>query len=151
MRAGPEGQQAWRDLQGRVISDIKKAGLKNMQRDDLGNEVPSPAAIHNAISQLDQSGKLDNIFGKKNAELLRTLDEVAQDILVAPRDLVNWSNTATMIGEMTSSMALFITTGIPVPPGIITLSKVLLDRSKKRKTRKRVKEAIAPFNPQETR
>ncbi len=95
--AGEQGQQAWRELQGATIQHIKDEITKNVQIDQAGNRVISPARLDRLVTELDKDGKLDFIFGKQGAQQIRDVNGIAQDVLTAPPGSVNHSNTASIL------------------------------------------------------
>lgn len=136
---GPSGQQAWKELQGATLNYIKDEALKNVARDSQGNPIVSPAQLDRAIQKLDKNGKLDFVFGKKGAEMLRTVNDVAKDVLVAPPNAVNTSNTASVLAGL-MDVAISGTSGIPAP--IMTSLRLATKSIKDRKTRARVRKAL---------
>ena len=60
--AGPEGMQAWRELQGQTVQHIKDEITKNVSTDIRGNKVVSAAQLDRIIRELDKDDKLDFIF-----------------------------------------------------------------------------------------
>jgi hypothetical protein len=136
---GENGMQAWKELQGGTLRHIKDEALKNVAPDQLGNRVMSPAQLDRVIMQLDKNGKLDYVFGKKGAEQLRTINDVAKDVLTAPAGAVNTSNTATVLAGL-MDVAISGTTGVPAP--IMTSFRVITNSIRDAKLRKRVKTAL---------
>lgn len=145
---GEEGKQAYRELQGGVINYIKQEATKNVARDQLGNPIVSPAQLDRAINQLDKSGKLEFLFGKKGAEQIRTLNEVSKDVLTVPPGVVNTSNTGSVI-LAAMDMAISGTIGLPAPvlSGIRIVSKTVKDA----KVKARVKAALGEGNADRSR
>lgn len=138
-RSGEEGQQAWKDLQGGSIAKIRDDVLANVQIDEAGNRIVSPAAIDKTVRKLDAGGKLDFIYGKKGAEQLRTLNEVALDIGTSPPGAINYSNTASTIASIMDMMAS-ATTGIPMVPAQVLQQTI--KGLKGRAVKKRVRQAL---------
>lgn len=136
---GPSGQQAWKELQGATLNYLKDEATKNVARDQLGNPIVSPAQLDRALSKLDKSGKLDFVFGKKGAEMLRTINDVAKDVLVATPGAVNTSNTASVLAGL-MDVAISGTSGVPAP--IMTSLRLMTKSIKDRKTRARVRKAL---------
>lgn len=136
---GPSGQQAWKELQGATLNYIKDEALKNVARDQQGNAIISPAQLDRAIQKLDKNGKLDFVFGKKGAEMLRTVNDVAKDVLVAPPGAVNTSNTASVLAGL-MDVAISGTSGVPAP--VMTTLRLMTKNIKDRKTRARVRKAL---------
>jgi hypothetical protein len=136
---GPNGQQAWKELQGGTLKFLRDEATKGAGRDELGNPILSPGQLDRVVSQLDKSGKLDFVFGKKGAEQLRTINDVAKDVLVAPPGSVNTSNTASVLAGM-MDIAISGTAGEPAP--IMTRFRLLTKGIKDAKTRAKVKQAL---------
>lgn len=140
LKKSGQGQQAWKELQGATLAYIRDEAYKGVTRDAAGNQVISPANLNRVITNLDKSGKLDYLYGKKGAEQLRTLNEVAQDVFTAPPGAVNTSNTASALMMSLDTLGTFATTGLPVPA-----LKVLTEARKAMKSRairKKVDEAL---------
>lgn len=136
---GPNGQQAWKELQGGTLKFIRGEATKGVGRDELGNPILSPAQLDRVVGQLDKSGKLDFVFGKKGAEQLRTINDVAKDVLTAPPGAVNTSNTASVLAGM-MDIAISGTAGVPAP--IMTSFRLLTKGIKDAKTRTKVRKAL---------
>jgi hypothetical protein len=94
-KAGPEGEQAWRELQGQTIEHIKDQVTRNIDTDMYGNPVVSPAKYKSIVRELDQDGKLDYLFGKKGAQEIRDLLEATILVNAPLKGAVNQSNTAS--------------------------------------------------------
>lgn len=136
---GENGMQAWRELQGGTLKHIKDEATKNVARNERGDQIVSAAQLDRTIKNLDKNGKLDFVFGKQGAEQLRTINDVAKDVLVATPGTVNTSNTAaTILAAL--DIAISGTAGVPAPvlSGIRLAAKSVKDR----KTRARVKNAL---------
>lgn len=137
---GPSGQQAWKELQGGTVQYIKEQALRNVAPDEFGNRIVSPAQLDRVITQLDKTGKLDFVFGKKGAEQLRTINDVAKDVLTVPPGSVNTSNTASVLAGMLD-VAISGSAGVPVP--IATGFRFLTKNIKDAKTKARIKQVLA--------
>lgn len=136
---GDNGKQAWRELQGGTVQYIKEQALKNVAPDQFGNRIISAAQLDRVISSLDRSGKLDFVFGKKGAEQLRTVNEVAKDVLTVPPGTVNTSNTATVMAGLLD-VAITGMSGLPAP--VATGYRLLTTNIKNAKTKARVKRVL---------
>lgn len=134
-----QGAQAWKEIQGGVLRHLKDEMTRNMQIDQSGNRVVSPAALDKAIKKLDTGGKLDYIFGKKGAEQVRLVNEVAQDVLVSPPGAINHSNTATALAALLD-LTMASTTGLPAP--VASGMKLLMDQVKSKKLKAQIKEHL---------
>ena len=97
LKKSPEGQSAWRELQGQTVAQMKEAVTKAVNIDAAGNRTISPAKLDGLVRNLDADGKLDYIFGKKGAQEIRNLRDVALDVYTAPAGTVNFSNTSSAL------------------------------------------------------
>jgi len=111
--AGPEGQQAWRELQGGTLAHIRDEITKSAQMDQAGNRMISPARLNQLVTELDKDGKLDFIFGKQGAQQIRDVNGIAMDVFTAPPGSVNHSHTASILTIALDKVANQLT-GIPV-------------------------------------
>lgn len=136
---GEVGKQAWKELQGGTLRYIKDEALKSVSTDQAGNRIISPSQLDRVITQLDKTGKLDFVFGKKGAEQIRVVNDVAQDILTSPPGAVNTSNTATVLAGLLD-VAMTGATGVPAP--IASGFRFLTDSIKDAKLKARVKKAL---------
>lgn len=114
-RAGPRGERAKRELQGAIMEKIRDQAYRGITTDEAGGTVIQPAALNKIVTDLDRTGKLDVIFDRKTADLLRTVNDVTKDIVTAPPGSVNASGTSSAVMNAIDTMATFGTTGIPVP------------------------------------
>lgn len=137
---GEQGQQAWRELQGATMRHIRDEATKSVATDARGNRVVSPAALDKTIRSLDVDGKLDFIFGKKGAQQLRDIRELAQLAKTAPPEsAINHSNTAATAAYLADTL-LSAMVGVPAP--LATGSRIGLKYIKDTGLRKRVNEAL---------
>lgn len=145
LTSGEEGKQAWRDIQGQTLQEIKMEATKNVAPDARGNQMISPAALNTAINKLDKSGKLDFIFGKQGAEKLRAVNEISKTLFTVPTSAsINHSNTAaTLTAAM--DIALSGMSGFPAP--VASALRLATKHIKDNKVRARVQKAL---NPQRT-
>lgn len=138
---GPKGEQAWKELQGATVNNIKEQITKNSQRDINGNPVVSPAEFNKIVTGLDKDGKLYFIFGKQGAQKIRDLRDIALDSMTSPPGAVNTSNTASIIlAAMDTIMSG--TTGMPLPIG--TATKYVVGKVKDNRLQKRVNQSLNP-------
>jgi len=137
-RAGPRGERAKRELQGALMEKIRDQACRGITKDESGAVVIQPSALNTIITSLDKGGKLDAIFDKKTAELLRTVNSVAQDIVTAPPGSINASGTSSAILNAADTLATFGTTGIPVPAARVLneLRKALQNREMRKEVKR---------------
>ncbi len=140
-QSGPEGRQGLKELRGGTLQWVIDQATESVASNQAvtGGRTLSPTKLHKAISKLDKSGKLEHLFGKKEAETLRILDEVAQDVLTAPPGTVNHSGTASAIAALLD-ISLAAGTGIPVP--VATGLKLLSKQVRNAKLRAKVQEHL---------
>ena len=138
-KAGDEGKQAWKELQGATLRYMQNEMTKGVTTNQRGDQVVSASQLNRVVSKLDESGKLDFVFGKKGAEQLRTVNEVAKMILTAPPGAVNHSNTATVLAGL-MDVALTGSTGVPAP--IATGFKLLTGQIKDAKLKARINKTL---------
>jgi hypothetical protein len=133
LKAGPGGKQAWADLKAKGIEHIKEGAQSASQMDSRGNPILSTDKLNKSIAAMDRDGKLEAIYGKKNAQVLRDLGDLAKDIHTAPPGAINHSNTASALQVALDSLAGFAVTGIPAPVAttLSTLTKYVKGKKEK--------------------
>ena len=142
-KAGPEGEQAWRELQGQTIEQMKAAVTKNIQRDEGGNPIVSPKQFDTFVKNLDADGKLDYIFGKKGAQEIRDLRDTAITVY-SPVAGINQSNTASALTQALDRIRGSALSKLPM--GVGSLYEVGAEMATKKKLGKQVQEAV-DFDP----
>jgi hypothetical protein len=85
-KAGPEGKQAYAELQGQTIQHLKDLLTKGDQM--------SFKNFNTAVNQLDFDDKLAYMFGKQGRDQILDLRDSLKDILVKQPGAVNYPNTA---------------------------------------------------------
>lgn len=136
--ASSRGKRAWRELQGATMEHIRDQAYKGVSRDETGQIVISPAGLNTVITSLDRAGKLDVIFDKKTAELLRTVNSVAQDMFTAPPGSVNNSNTSSAILNAVDMVVTYLAAGVPFQGGQVlnSLRKSMQERGLKKEVKR---------------
>lgn len=137
--AGPEGEQAWKELQGATVRHLKDEMTKGVTTDINGNRVVSAAKLDALVTELDKDGKLDFIFGKKGAEQIRDANGIAKDAFTAPPGSVNTSNTASILMGLLDTAVSGIS-GVPLPIG--SAANFGIKKVKARQLEKRVNAAL---------
>jgi hypothetical protein len=143
LTAGPEGKRAWNELKAAAIRYIKDKSLSTAQRDERGNPLLSPDKLNSTIKSLDTEGKLDSLFGKKQAQQIRDLGQLSIDIYTAPPGAVNFSNTASALRVALDTVLTFGVTGVPAPAA--TALREASKYVKNRETRARIVKALEPI------
>lgn len=85
-KGGDEAKQAWKELQGLTIAKLRDEADQLFQLARKGQSVDgSFRSYQTRIRELDRSGKLEYLFGKKGAqELLDTVDTIGTVLSRAP-------------------------------------------------------------------
>ena len=139
-KAGPEGQQAFKELQGQTIQYIKDQVIKNSEMDAFDNPVVSPAKFKAVVTTLDQDGKLDYVFGKKGAQEIRDLYQVNMYVNKALRGAENYPNTSSAIITALDKI------GAIRIPGVSNVAKFAAEKGKESALNKQIQESIN-YNP----
>ena len=90
LKKTPEGQQAYKELQGYTLQRMKDLLLKQGDETDnirLNN-------FNNFVTQLDREDKLGYMFGKTGRNTLLELKKTINDVMVKEPGAVNYPNTA---------------------------------------------------------
>lgn len=139
---GVDGQQAWKELQGATVNWLKDEATKNVATDQRGNRIVSAAQLDRALKRLDHDGKLDFVFGKRGAQQMRDINDLAKVVMTAPPGAgINTSNTASVLmaalaeAGVTGSMI-----GLPVP--VISGMRLIAQHSKDKKLRARIEHSL---------
>jgi len=143
--AGPDGKQAWNELKSNTSRYIINKALSTAQRDERGLPLISPDKLNSVIRSMDRAGKLKALYGKKQAQQIRDLGDIAIDIYTAPPGAISFSNAASALQIAFDSVATFGLTGIPAPA--VTALREALKYVKNRKVRMRVQQSLKPLNP----
>ena len=142
-KAGPEGQQAWKELQGQTIQYIKDKVSQSVDVDSFGNPVVSPAKFKSVVTQLDQDGKLDYVFGKKGAQEIRDLLATTINVNAPLKGAANYSNSASAIITALDKINESPLGKIPV---LGSASKFVAEKGKEAAMKKQIQESIN-YNP----
>ena len=145
--SGPEGKAAWNEMKAGAIRYIKDRSLSTAQRDEMGNPLLSPDKLNATIRVFDREGKLDSLFGKKQAQQLRDLGQLSIDIYTAPPGAVNFSNTASALQVALDTVLTFGVTGVPAPAA--TALREASKYVKNRETKARIRKALEPIKTEE--
>jgi len=139
--AGPDGAQAWKELQGQGLQELKRETFGNVATDEHGRRVASPAKMNAWVEKMDDGGKLDFIYGKQGAEKIRDLRDMLLDTHTNPPNSVNTSNTASILFAMLDTGVSGLS-GMPLP--IATGANLAVKKLKARALDKRVKKSLNP-------
>ena len=140
--SGKDGQQAWKELQGSLVRHIQDEATKGMGMDSADRPIISPAKLHQTVSALDKNGRLDIVLGKKNAEVVRDLNDVVRYVnTTPPGTLINNSGTAgVLMAAMAEAGTTGALTGLPVP--VMSGLRMLAKQINNAKTRAKIQDAL---------
>jgi len=127
-KAGPQGRQAYAELQGQTIQHLKDLLTKGDQM--------SFKNFNTAVKQLDYDDKLVYLFGKKGRDEIVDLRDVLKDILVKQPGAVNYPNTGGAVMRGLEGLE-----AIRLP-----LAKQAAQFERGRQTTKRLEEALKQPN-----
>ena len=134
LKKTPNGRQAFKELQGQTIENIRSAITKNIETDSLGQRNFNPKQFDTIVKNLDKSGKLDYMFGKAGAQELRNLRDTAITIN-SPVKGINQSNTASAMDKVLNKLI----NRIPLIGPMVEAGAEALE---KQKISKQVKESL---------
>jgi len=138
-RSGPQGQQAFKELQGQTIEFLKDRVTQSIDTDMFGNPVVSPAKFKSAVRELDQDGKLDYLFGKKGAQEIRDLMETTIMVNAPLKGAANTSNSASLVLR---SLDMINRSPIGKIPVVGSLTKYSFEKAQEAELKKKIKESI---------
>lgn len=140
--AGDEaGAQAWRELQGATLRHLLDKSTENVASDIRGNPIFSAAKLNAAIRALDANGRLEFVLGKRRAQAVRDVNEIAKAVLTVPPGALNTSNSATVIlAALAEAGTTAGFTGLPVP--VLSTLRMASKYVKDRAVRQRVQAAL---------
>jgi hypothetical protein len=129
-KAGPEGRQAYAELQGQTLQHMKDMLTKG---DDL-----SFKNLNTLIKQLDSEDKLAYMFGKTGRDQIMDLRDAIKDVVVKEPGAVNYPNTA---GAVLRGLEALDKLPIKVP-----LAKTAAEFARTRQVKGQVEEALKQPN-----
>jgi len=127
-KAGPEGRQAYAELQGQTIQHLKDLLTKGDQM--------SFKNFNTAVKALDYDDKLVYMFGKRGRDEIVDLRDALKDILVKQPGAVNYPNTGGAVMRGLEGLE-----AIRLP-----LAKQAAQFERGRQTTKRLEEALKQPN-----
>lgn len=133
-----KGQQAFAELKGQTIENLRNSITKNTQTDSLGQRNFSPKQFDLIVKNLDKSGKLDYLFGKAGAQEIRNLRNTVININ-SPVSGINQSNTSSALDKVFNKLLQKI-------PFVGPMVEVGAEAAENQKIKARVDEALN-FDP----
>jgi hypothetical protein len=147
LKSKEEGQQAWADLKAKLIDHIRERSVSPSQTDERGQPLILVRPLVKTVQSLDKQGKLESLYGKKTAQQIRDLVEVAQVLYTAPPGAVNYSGTTSAILVALDQLAVFGVTGIPIP--VVSMLREANKYTINRAIKKRVDDALKGIEEEE--
>lgn len=96
LRAGESGKQAWAELKAQALMYIRDSSLSTTPNQQ-GVRPILPGRLAKAVKKFDDQGKLESLYGKRQAQMIRDLVEVMTDVGTAPAGAINNSNTSSAL------------------------------------------------------
>jgi hypothetical protein len=138
LKKTPNGQQAWKELQGQTIENLRDAITKGVETDSLNQRTFNPSQFDTIVKNLDKSGKLDYMFGKSGAQEIRNLRDVNILINASNRNLNN-ANTASAMDKVLSKILKRTIGKIPLGGQLVESGVEMIE---KQNIAKKVKESL---------
>jgi hypothetical protein len=136
-KGGPAGQQAYKELQGQTIQQMKDLLTKGDQM--------SFRNLNTLINQLDNEDKLVYMYGKSGRDQIMDLRDAIKDVVVKEPGAVNYSNTSGAVLRGLEALQK-----LPVRlPGVQTAAEVARTRQVKKQFEKSLQQPnqLAPKSP----
>ena len=96
LRSGESGKQAWAEMKAQVLKYIRDSSLSETPNQQ-GVRPILPGRLAKAVRKFDGQGKLESLYGKRQAQMIRDLAEVMTDVSTAPAGAINNSNTSSAL------------------------------------------------------
>ena len=138
LKKTPNGQQAWKELQGQTIENLRDAITKGVETDSLNQRTFNPSQFDTIIKNLDKSGKLDYMFGKSGAQEIRNLRDVNIFINASNKNLNN-ANTASAMDKVLSKILKKTIGKIPLGGQLVESGAEMIE---KKNIAKKVQESL---------
>jgi hypothetical protein len=133
-RSGADGMAAWREVQAAVLRSIRDEAVKGKSTvDNTGLIKAQAGAINKAVDSLDKNGKLNLIFGKRDADKLRLLSEVSSRVAEQMPGTYNSSNNMAWISVLRK---------MPLMGTAIDVTQEAASLVRDSKTRAKVRQAV---------
>lgn len=139
---GEAGRQAWKELQGATIRHLQEESTKGLGNASDGSAIVSPAKLNATVTALDRNGRLDIVFDKKTADIIRDLNDIVKDVnTVPPGTLINNSGTAgTLMAAIAEAGATGALTGLPIPA--VSLIRAAAKHTQNKRLQARINDAL---------
>ena len=135
--------RAWNTIKAKGIEELKSAAMTN-NKDEAGQRTLSQAKLNNAIRAMDADGRLQSLYGKRQAQMIRDLGDIANDIYDAPPGTVNYSGSASAFATFLDTAATFMISGIPAPA--LKASMELAKYARNKEAMQRIRQTLSDPN-----
>lgn len=88
------GKRAWANLQAGVVDLLKEKAAGKRAIPGSKGQLPFDSTYRDLFAELDKDGKIDVLFGPKQAKRLREVHEAAGDVRTKPKGRISGSDTA---------------------------------------------------------
>jgi hypothetical protein len=141
-KGGPEGEKAFKELQGFTVQRMKDLLLKKAEGE---NDKIVLNNFNNFVTQLDREDKLTYMFGKTGREEFIDLKKAINDVIVKEEGAVNYSGTGSVVVRALDKI-LKLTSRIP---GSKTAAEMLHESQYKKQLQESLKQPnqLAPKQP----
>jgi hypothetical protein len=129
-KGGPEGRQAYAELKGQTIQQMKEMLT--------GGDQMSFKNLNTLINKLDKQGKLEYMYGKTGRDQITELRDAIKDVVVKEPGAVNYPNTA---GVVLRGLEILQKSPIKIP-----LTQTAAEFARTRQVKKQVEKALAQPN-----
>ena len=139
LKAGEEGEFAWNQIRAQAANELKERAMANISKDSAGNTIPNAKALRNSVKQLDRDGKLDLLFGKEEAQRVRDLVQLGEDLYSPVPGTVSPGTASVLIRSLDAIAKNAIISRTPVVKSIASGAAEMAARKAREK---RVSEAV---------
>jgi hypothetical protein len=129
-KGGPEGRQAYAELKGQTIQQMKEMLT--------GGDQMSFKNLNTLINKLDKQGKLEYMYGKAGRDQITELRDAIKDVVVKEPGAVNYPNTA---GVVLRGLEILQKSPIKIP-----LTQTAAEFARTRQVKKQVQESLKQPN-----
>ena len=129
-KGGPEGRQAYAELKGQTIQQMKELLT--------GGDQMSFKNLNTLINKLDRQGKLEYMYGKAGRDQITELRDAIKDVVVKEPGAVNYPNTA---GVVLRGLEILQKSPIKIP-----LTQTAAEFARTRQVKKQVEKSLKQPN-----
>jgi hypothetical protein len=129
-KGGPEGRQAYAELKGQTIQQMKEMLT--------GGDQMSFKNLNTLINKLDKQGKLEYMYGKAGRDQITELRDAIKDVVVKEPGAVNYPNTA---GVVLRGLEILQKSPIKIP-----LTQTAAEFARTRQVKKQVEQSLKQPN-----